>query len=151
MTKKVVSKKTKVVRKKKPVIAGDVIKIQNVGTGASIAAGRGAKASVINNESLSSITKWMTQITKKINSLPDISQAEKEDIKQQVEKIRNEARKGTKAEVGRLEKLINTLSVIAPDIFDVVVATLANPLAGIGLVIKKIGDKAKLEKDMHKT
>jgi hypothetical protein len=53
--------------------------------------------------------------------------------------------KGDQAEPSRLEKLINTLSVMAPDIFEVAVATLANPLAGIGLAVKKIGDKAKLE------
>ena len=149
MAKKVVSKKSKVIRKKKPEV-GDVIRIQNVGAGSAVAAGRGAKASVISNESLSSIVEWMTQINKKIDSLPKISQAEKQDIKQQVEKIGDEVQKGSKAEVGRLEKLINTLSVMAPDIFDVVIATLANPLAGIGVAIKKIGDKAKLEKDRTK-
>jgi septum formation inhibitor MinC len=151
MTKKVASKKSTVASKKKiEKSSGDVISIQNVGSGAAVAAGRGAKASVISNKSLSSIVEWMAQINKKINSLPDISQAEKEDIKQQVEKIGDEAQKGSKAEVGRLEKLINTLNVMAPDIFDVVIATLANPLAGIGLVIKKIGDKAKLERDDSK-
>jgi len=151
MTKKVISKKSTLASKRKIEKSnGDVISIQNVGSGAAVAAGRGAKASVISNESLSSIVEWMAQINKKVNSLPNISQAEKEDIKQQVEKIGDEAQKGSKAEVGRLEKLINTVNVMSPDIFDVVIATLANPLAGIGLVIKKIGDKAKLERDDSK-
>lgn len=149
MVKKVIPKKQKAAKKKMPEV-GDVISIQNVGSGAAVAAGRGAKASVISNESLSSIFEWMAQINKKVNSLPGISQAEKEDIKQQVEKIGNEAQKGSKAEVGRLEKLINTFKVMAPDIFDVVITTLANPLAGIGLVIRKIGDKVKLERDGSK-
>lgn len=143
---KSVSKK-KVVRKKKPEVVGDVIRIQNVGAGAAVAAGRGAKASIINEESLSSINKWMTKISKKIDSLPKVSRAEKEDLKQQVEKIGSEAQKGEKAEIGRIEKLINTLAVMSPDIFDVVIATLASPLAGVGLVIKKIGEKAKVERD----
>lgn len=149
MVKKVVSKKSPVTKKKTPEV-GDVIRIQNVGAGAAVAAGRSAKASVTNNESLSSIIGWMTQINKNIDSLPNVSQAEKEDLKQQVEKIGDEVQKGSKAEVGRLEKLINTLNVMAPDIFDVVIVTIANPLAGIGLVIKKIGDKAKLERDSSK-
>ncbi len=34
---------------------------------------------------------------------------------------------------------------MAPDILDVVVATLGNPLAGIGVAIKKIAEKAKEE------
>jgi len=151
MTKKVISKKSPAASKKKiEKSSGDVISIQNVGPGAAVAAGRDAKASVISNESLPSIVEWMAQINKKVNSLPDISQAEKEDIKQQVEKIGDEAQKGSKADAGRLEKLINTLNVMAPDVFEVVITTLANPLAGIGMVIKKIGDKVKLERDGSK-
>ena len=34
---------------------------------------------------------------------------------------------------------------IAPDMLDMVVATLANPLAGLGMVVKKIAEKAKEE------
>lgn len=34
---------------------------------------------------------------------------------------------------------------MAPDILDVVVATLGNPLAGIGGAVKKIAEKAKEE------
>lgn len=145
MSKKTNAKKRNVARK---IITEtrDIISIQSVGNGSAVAAGRGAKASVVSNESLSSIVEWTSQINKKVDLLSNVSQAEKEDLKQQVEKIGDEVQKGTKAEVGRLEKLINTLSVMAPDIFDVVIATLANPLAGMGLIIKKIGDKAKLEK-----
>jgi len=33
----------------------------------------------------------------------------------------------------------------APDVLDVVVATLANPLAGLGVAVKKIAEKAKEE------
>lgn len=151
MTKMTISKKSTVANKKKiEKSSGDVISIQNVGPSAAVAAGRSAKASIVNNEPLSSIIGWMAQINKKIDLLSNISQAEKEDLKQQVEKIGDEVQKGSKVELGRLEKLINTLSIIAPDIFDVVIATLTNPLAGIGLVIKKIGDKAKLESENSK-
>jgi len=151
MIKKVVSKKSAVANKKKiEKSSGDVISIQNVGSGAAVAAGRSAKASIVNNEPLSSIVGWMEQVNKNIDLLPNVSQAEKEDLKQQVEKIGNEVQKGSKAEVGRLEKLINTLNIMAPDIFDVVIATLTNPLAGIGLVIRKIGNKAKLESENSK-
>lgn len=45
----------------------------------------------------------------------------------------------------RLERLINTLVVMAPDIFEVATTTLTNPLGGIGLVLKKISNRVKLE------
>ena len=81
----------------------------------------------------------------RIESQPGYSKDEKRDLQDQVEKIQDEAAKGKQADPSRLEKLVNTLAVMAPDIFEVAVATLANPLAGIGLVMKKIGDKAKVE------
>lgn len=150
MTKKGVSKKSAVTSKNEEKNGGDIITIQGVGSNAAVAAGRAAKASVTNTESVSSAVIWKAQIYQVIDSSPDISQAEKEDLKQQIEKINYEIQKGSKAETGRLEKLINTVGIMAPDIFEVIVATLANPLTGIGLVIKKIGDKAKLEKTSSK-
>jgi len=150
MKKKGNSKKIAATSKKEEKNGGDVITVQGIGSSAAVAAGRGAKASVTNTESVSSAVAWKAQINQVIDSSPDISRAEKEDLKQQVEKISDEIQKGSKAETGRLEKLINTLGIMAPDIFEVIVATLANPLTGIGLVIKKIGDKAKLEKTSSK-
>lgn len=150
MKKKGNSKKIAATSKKEEKNGGDVITVQGIGSSAAVAAGRGAKASVTNTELVSSAVAWKAQINQVIDSSPDISRAEKEDLKQQVEKISDEIQKGSKAETGRLEKLINTLGIMAPDIFEVIVATLANPLTGIGLVIKKIGDKAKLEKTSSK-
>lgn len=146
MAKKVVSNKSAVTSKEEEQKGGDIITVKNVGPGAALAAGRGANASITNTESLTAVVTWMVQINRVIDSSPDISRAEKDDLKQQVEKISDEIQKGSKAEMGRLEKLINAFGVMAPDIFEVIMATLANPLAGIGLVIKKIGDRAKLEK-----
>jgi hypothetical protein len=88
--------------------------------------------------------EWSSQLHTKIDAQPELSEDEKDDLKTQVDKIQSEAAKGKETDPGRLEKLINTLAVMAPDIFEVAVATLANPLAGIGLVLKKIGDKASL-------
>lgn len=151
MKKKGNSKKIAATSKKEEKNGGDVITVHGIGTSAAVAAGRGAKASIVTNTgSVPSAVPWETQIIQVINSSSDISLAEKEDLKQQVGKISDEIQKGSKAETGRLEKLINTLGIMAPDIFEVIVATLANPLTGMGLVIKKIGDKAKLEKTSSK-
>jgi hypothetical protein len=124
---------------------GDVIIVSNVSTGAAVAAGRNASASVLYNSTNDTLEKWTEEINKKIDIL-FFSQNEKGDLKRQIEEIKKEVQKGSQAEKSRLEKLINTLSVMSTDIFEVVIVTLQNPLAGIGLVIKKIGDKIKLEK-----
>ena len=38
---------------------------------------------------------------------------------------------------------------MAPDVLDVIVATLGNPLAGLGVAAKKIAEKAKEETQVH--
>jgi hypothetical protein len=92
------------------------------------------------------LAEWQARMNAEIESHPSLSHEDKNDLKEQVGKIQNEAAKGMQADPGRLEKLINTLAVMASDIFDVAITTLASPLAGIGLVAKKIGDKARLER-----
>lgn len=127
---------------------GDIISVTSSGDHNAIAAGRSSKASVVHQEAGKAgpvFESWRQDMEKKIDSAPDLQPADKADLKESVAKITEEASKGAKADPGRLERLINTLSAMGPDIFDVAVATLTNPLAGIGLVLKKIGERAKLE------
>ena len=129
-------------------VEGDIITVGEVGAGAAVAAGRSASASVGQSSDLAeSLAQWRSQMVTEIEALPDLSDDEKQDLQDQVDKIQEEAAKAEEADPGRLERLINTLSVMAPDIFEVAAATLVNPLAGIGLAIKKVGDKAKLERE----
>ncbi len=135
-------------RRPRPVArstSGDVITVQNVGAGAAVAAGRQAKASV-SAGSLRALEDWAAQLKKQVDAMPGASPAEKADIKQQVDKVKEEGQKGARADTGRIERLLNGLAAMAPDIFEVAIATLASPLAGFGLVAKKIGDRAKLER-----
>jgi hypothetical protein len=90
--------------------------------------------------------EWRVQMGAWIDARPDLSTDDRRDLTEQVSKIQAEAAKGDQVDPSRLEKLINTLAVIGPDVFEVAVTTLANPLAGLGLALKKIGDRAKLER-----
>jgi hypothetical protein len=99
---------------------------------------------------------WRKEMEKKIETQP-VSEDDKKDLKETVAKIETEAKKieeqtkkGEEPDPSRLEKLVNTLAMMGPDIFEVATTTLVNPLGGIGLVLKKIGDKAKLEKQAKK-
>ena len=71
--------------------------------------------------------------------------AQLEQIKQTVQKIEGEAKKGEAADPNDLERWLNTLQEMAPDIFEVAIATWVNPIAGVGLVLKKVAEKAKTE------
>jgi hypothetical protein len=125
--------------------SGDVITVSNQGSGNAIAAGRGAQASVSTVQESSDIGAWRKQMEKSIDALKDLLPDDKTDLKESVSKVAEEVSKGEKADAGRIERLVNMLAGMSADIFDVAVTTLANPLAGLGLVIKKVGDKARLE------
>ncbi len=128
---------------------GDTITVSDVGTGAAVAAGRGASARVHSDDHLSelvaSLDNWQMLMETSINSREELSTEEQQDLKEQIGKIKAEVSKGEKINTNRLEKLISTLAVMGKDIFEVAVTTLYDPLSGIGLTLKKIGDKVKLE------
>ena len=75
------------------------------------------------------------------------SPANKEDLKAELEEIQStmtEAIQGKKkVEESFLFRRFQNIARVAPDILDIVVATLANPLAGLGVAVKKIAEKAK--------
>ncbi len=126
--------------------------VSGVGDDTVVAAGSSASASVTQvgadvSDLVAALAGWQAQMEAKIDAQASLSEEDKQDLKETVGKIQHEAAKGEQADVNRLEKLINTLAVMGPDIFEVALATLASPLAGVGLVIKKIGEKAKLERE----
>lgn len=125
------------------VVAGDKTMGDKVG-GDKIT---GTEPSSAQAELLAALSEWKREIETKIEALAELDADEKTEIRQKAEKIETELAKGPEADVGKLERLINTLSVMAPDILEVTAKILQNPLAGVGLVLKKIGDRAKLERE----
>jgi hypothetical protein len=84
-----------------------------------------------------------------IDARSKTSPVDKEDIKAEVKKIEaavtGAARKCEKIDEEFLSRRLRKIARIAPDVLDVVVATLANPLSGLGVAVKKVAEKAKAE------
>ena len=64
-------------------------------------------------------------------------------VQEQVKKIEKEAAKGEKANTTRLESWLVKLARMAPDILDVMLASLGGPVTGFTAVFKKIAERAK--------
>jgi hypothetical protein len=124
----------------KTMAGGDII---NAGAGSTVIIGADPLAYA---NFLKEINGWETRMTEKVGALSNLSEEDRKELKQKLNQVKMEAIKGQQADPGRLEKLINTLGAMAPDIFEVAVTTLASPLGGIGLALKKIGEKAKVER-----
>lgn len=135
-------------RKVDPPQVEGVIKANNRSNRRTTAAGSRTKAGISQPKMTSQLRKWRKDMEEWIDSRQDLLPSTKTDLKANVAKVADEVSKGKQADSGRLERFLNVILSIAPDIFDVAIATLANPLAGLGLVAKKIGERARVEWQM---
>lgn len=114
----------------------------------------GRDKTIITNTAHTKFTKsifvWEKSISNEVEKL-SVSPDEKDDLIKQLALIKSALVQDKGKNPTRLEKLINMLAVMSPDIFDVVITTLTSPLAGIGLTLRKISDKAKLESLSNKS
>lgn len=93
------------------------------------------------------VTPEMTGLFKRVDRKvktrradPKVDQAK---LQTQVKKIETEAAKGSAADPGKLERWIRTLAKMAPDIVEVMAASLAGPVGGFTMVFKKIVERAR--------
>lgn len=75
---------------------------------------------------------------------PRLDATEKADARAELQEIEAEARNAT-ADESFLERRLRNVRRIAPDIFDVVLATLSSPTAGFSLVARKVAEKMRAE------
>ena len=80
---------------------------------------------------------------RRIKTRREDPQVDKAKLESQVKKIETEAAKGPAADPGKLERWIRTLAKMAPDIVDVMAASLAGPVGGFSMVFKKIVERAR--------
>ena len=92
------------------------------------------------------LARWQLQVEARINALTGLDDDEKADLKKNVERVAREAATGKQAEPGKIERWLNALAVMAPDILEVTITSLQTPLAGVGLVLQKINDRIKVER-----
>ncbi len=89
------------------------------------------------------IAKLFEPVYQRIQERPEDPEVEKSEITDKVKQIQAEAAKGTEASSPKIERWFDDLARMAPDVFEVALATIANPVSGLALVAKKIAEKAK--------
>jgi len=100
-----------------------------------------------NSLSAAEIKQLFEQLYADIEIRNEISSADKEDLKAEVNEIQSTvteaAQKNEKVDEGFLSRRFRNIARMTPDVLDVVVATLSNPLMGFGVAVRKIAEKAK--------
>jgi hypothetical protein len=109
-----------------------------------IAAGRGAQVT-IGAGSEAEIRRHFEPIYEQIQDRPVEKPGEREMILDTVKDIETEVVKKEEADESKLGRWFRLLAVMAPDILEVTLDTIMNPLKGISTVVKKIAERAKAE------
>jgi hypothetical protein len=127
-------------------ISGDKTVTTTVGAGSTgVAIGQGATATGSQGLSGADLAALFAQIRLQIEERPEDPNVEKEELVDTVDKVEQEVVKGDQANTSKVSRWLGNLADMAPDIFEVTVATLTNPAAGVATVISKIAQKAKEE------
>jgi hypothetical protein len=134
-------------------VSGSTITIGNVSTnvsaGGDVVGGDKITTTSTSGDSAqmqleAALDQWRQQLQAIINKLDD------EDDREYVEKTANkmvtEAKKGVGADPEKVEGFLDKISNMAPDILEVTTTTLQNPFKGVGLVLEKINNRIKLER-----
>lgn len=83
------------------------------------------------------------EILEKIEQRRDTPAEDREDLKANVAEIKAETEKEEQADPSFLARRLRNIERIAPDIADVMLATLSNPVAGFATVVKKVAERAR--------
>lgn len=103
-----------------------------------------ATTAIGHGASINQISNSFNQIYTHLASRPEDKNVDKREISEIVQNIEAVVEKNDRENV-KIEHWLSKLEKMAPDIFEVTVNTLANPLTGLGTVIRKVAEKAKLE------
>lgn len=101
------------------------------------------KVTIVGGEALA---KEFSRIYQTIDARPADPKVDKSEIKETVQKIEAETKKGEQANADKVERWLKFLAGMSDDIFQVVTATLANPALGIGKAVQLIAKKAQSDK-----
>lgn len=124
-------------------IGADKISVGNVTDSKAVAIGRGAQATVTEGIGGEELALLFAPVYEQIQDRPVDPDVDKEELSETVQKVVAESARGEEANPNRVERWLKNLALMAPDIFDVVSATLLNPAAGVAAVIRKVVEKAQ--------
>jgi DNA-binding NtrC family response regulator len=89
------------------------------------------------------VIKLFNQLFAQIDSLANLRQNDKDDLKDEITELQKELAKKDQADEALLMRRLRNIGRMAPDILEVTLATITNPIAGFGVIARKIAAKAR--------
>lgn len=99
------------------------------------------------------LANWKKQMAAEVAKLPNLDEDDKEDLLDTLNKIEKEATKqadqvkqGQTADPQRLERLMNSVGGLAPQMLGTAIQSIATPLGGLGIAAQQSGGLAQFVK-----
>lgn len=99
------------------------------------------------------LAEWvaaMQKINQRIDAAPNLDVDEKKELKETVQKLEEEVKKGDEAKPGKVERWLKFIAGMSEDILDVTVAAFTNPALGVVEAVRKVAQKVKEEEAAKK-
>ncbi len=123
--------------------------ISGVSGRVNIAGGNIRTSETTTGLSAADVKLLFAELYAQIDASSKVPPAAREDVRGEVQDLQTAVtaamEQQTPLEESFLARRFRNIARMSPDILDVVVATLGNPLAGLGIAVKKIAEKAKAE------
>jgi hypothetical protein len=139
-------------RKSKPAkskpdadVGRDQYHASHIGAGATVAQGKN-KISIITHQGRNEaeLTTLFQALYQHIEKRPQTKIADKEEITETVQRIETEiTQNGEQADQTRLQRWMDYLNNMAPDIVDVILSSLGGPVSAASAVLRKVAERAR--------
>ena len=93
----------------------------------------------------SNLEEQFDRIYRLIEQRPVDPNLEKEEVRDTVSRIEKEVKKGDEANPNKVERWLRFLAGMADDVFQVTVATLAHPVAGVAKAVQIVAQRVAQE------
>ena len=124
------------------VVHGDQITMGDV-SGTGIAIGRGAQAHVQQGLSGAELAAIFRAVNAQIDRRPEDPNVDKDELRDTAQNLKDEVAKGEAANATKVERWLKGLLDLAPDVAEVALTALANPVAGAATAISKLAQRLK--------
>lgn len=127
-------------------VGGDQITMGDV-TNSQVAAGRGARVEASQGMGGAELAAIFQAVLDRVAERPPDPDVDREEIHDTVGKVRDEVAKGDEANVAKVERWLRQLMDLAPDVAEVALKGLANPVAGVAAAIVAIARRLRTRPD----
>jgi hypothetical protein len=123
---------------------GDSITVGDISGSTGIGIGKNVNMQVTHGVSPEEIAKAFAPLLQAVQAKAEST--EKAEAQNALDELKKEAAKGEGADEDKVQKWIDFLGDMAPDIWEVAVKTFKNPINGFSTIFKKVAERARAAK-----